>query len=77
MKYNFKCICGNKATIKCSMNDISKKHVICDKCGKLMNREWSSNLRVPDYMKAEESQEMEWISDRMKNKPSGRRKVIF
>lgn len=77
MKYDFKCECGNTVVIECLMNEIKNKTVLCDKCDKEMQRVWTTNLVVPEYMSAQESQEIEWITDRLNNKPSGRRKTIL
>ena len=77
MTYEFKCKnCGNVKTINVPMTEIATTEVICD-CGQKMIRNWKASLVVPDYMKAAESQEMSWVQDRLKNRPSGKRRVLY
>lgn len=78
MKYEFNCKeCGSVKTIEVPMDQISGLEVICDDCGAKMKRSWKASLIVPEYMRAEETQEMAWVNDRMKNRPSGKRKVYY
>lgn len=77
MKYNFKCkACGKIKTIDASMSEISSINVVCD-CGHKMHRLWSAALIVPDYMKANQTQEMTWVNDRLNNRPSGKTRVYY
>ena len=77
MKYEFKCKnCGKVKTIDIPMSEISNFNAICD-CGNKMIRNWKASLTVPDYMKATESQEISWVKDRLKNRPSGKRQVLY
>ena len=77
MRYTFICDNCKKEIIKnIPMSEISTTQVLCD-CGKQMHQKWSSALYVPDYMKAGEEQEREWVKDRLQNRPSGKRKVLY
>lgn len=77
MIYEFKCKnCGNVKSVKIPMSEISNAEIICD-CGQKMVRNWKASLNVPDHMRAAESQEMAWVQDRLKNRPSGKRRVLY
>ena len=77
MKYNFKCKkCNKVKTIDISMSEISNAEVTCD-CGNKMIRIWSAALVVPDYMKANQTQEMSWVNDKLNTRPSGKTKVYY
>ena len=68
--------CGNESTKNIPISEISTTEVTCS-CGARMRQKWSSALHVPEYMRAGEEQEMEWVKDRLKNSPSGKRKVLY
>lgn len=77
MIYTFICDkCKAEVTKKIPMSEISSTEIICD-CGAKMHQKWSSALHIPEYMKAGEEQEMEWVKDRLQNRPSGKRKVLY
>ena len=77
MLYDFICDkCGNESTKNIPMSEISTTEVTCN-CGARMRQKWSSALYVPEYMRAGEEQEMEWVKDRLKNSPSGKRKILY
>lgn len=77
MKYEFKCSnCNARKIVDIDISKISEAKVICD-CGSEMKRVWKASLIVPEYMKADQSQEMSYINDRMKIRPSGKTKVYY
>lgn len=77
MLYDFVCDrCGNEDTKNIPMSEISSTEVFCS-CGAKMHQKWSSALRIPEYMRAGEEQELEWVKDRLKNSPSGKRKILY
>lgn len=77
MKYIFKCSCGNKEEIECSMREIPSLKVPCGKCGKDMKRVWGSSFIIPEHMKSENSQEMSYVKNILKKRPSGKDKIFF
>ena len=77
MKYTFICDkCKKEIVKRIPMEEVSSTKVFCD-CGTQMHQKWSSALQIPDYMKAGEEQEIEWVKDRLQNRPSGKRKVLY
>jgi len=77
MKYKFECKnCGKVKIIDIPMEQISNKKVICD-CGNNMKRVWTTSLIIPEYMKAEQTQEMAYVNDRLNIRPSGKTKVYY
>lgn len=77
MKYEFKCKnCGKTKVIDVPMSEISGIKIICD-CGTPMRRVWKASLIVPDYMKAEQTQEMAYVNDRLNIRPSGKTKIYY
>lgn len=77
MLYSFICDkCGKEVTKKIPMSEISSTEIVCS-CGARMHQKWSSALHVPEHMKAGEEQEIEWVKDRLQNRPSGKRKVLY
>ena len=77
MKYNFICDCGNETTVDIPMREISQTEITCDRCGKKMHQKWCTSFSIPEGMTAEGSQETAWIKERMKNRPSGKRKIYY
>lgn len=77
MKYQFKCKCGNIKEVECSMQDISTLKVKCNKCGEDMKRVWSTSFVVPEHMKNENTQEMSYVKNILKTRPSGKNKVWY
>lgn len=63
--------------VDCSMNEISDKEVTCNNCGKKMKRIWVSSFIIPEHMKNENTQEMSYVKDVLKKKPSGRGKIYY
>lgn len=77
MKYEFKCKkCGAIRTVDIEMSKISEAKIMCS-CGSEMRRVWKASLIIPDYMKADQSQEMSYINDRLNIRPSGKTKVYY
>lgn len=77
MKYTFKCNCGNIEEIDRPMKDISSLKLICSKCNSPMKRVWSTSFSIPESMKNENSQDVAYVNNLMKNMPTGRRKAIY
>ena len=77
MRYNFICKNGHIKEITCKMGEIKNKKIICDDCGEPMHQQWTTSFKVPEGMKAGDIQQMAWVNDRLKNRPSGKRKVIY
>lgn len=77
MKYKFTCANGHTTVVECSMSEIRGKEVICEECGTPMYREWSTSFHIPESMSAADTQQAAWLNDRFKNRPSGKRKVLF
>ena len=77
MKYQFKCECGNVKEVECPMQDISTLKVKCDKCGVDMKRMWNTSFVIPEYMKNENTQEMSYVTNILKTRPSGKNKVWY
>lgn len=77
MKYKFNCSCGNSTIVECSMNDISKLTPICDRCGGSMKRVWKASFIIPEHMKGDNVEQMSYVNNIMKNRPSGKRKVLY
>lgn len=77
MKYNFKCDCGNTKIIDCSMDEISGMKVTCDSCGSQMKRVWRASLIIPEHMKGENIEQMSYVNNLMKTRPSGKKKVLY
>ena len=77
MKYTFiGDKCKKELVERSARGEGSSAKVFCD-CGTQMHQKWSSALQIPDYMKAGEEQEIEWVKDRLQNRPSGKRKVLY
>ena len=77
MLYDFVCDrCGNEITKNIPMSEISTTEVTCD-CGAKIHQKRSTTLHIQEYMRAGEEQELEWVKDRLKNRPSGKRKVLY
>lgn len=77
MIYTFKCKCGNKKEIKCSMQEISSIPLKCEVCGGSMKREWCSSFIIPEHMKTENLQEMSYVKNILKKRPSGKDKIYY
>lgn len=76
--YRYKCLkCNITKDIELAMSDVGKEPILCDKCKQPMKRDYQANFIIPDYMKGDNIQQMGWLKDIMKNKPSGKRKVIY
>lgn len=77
MKYEFKCKkCGKIKTVDLPMSEISSAKITCA-CSGDMKRVWKASLIVPEYMKADQSQEMSYVNDRLNIRPSGKTKVYY
>lgn len=59
------------------MQDISTLKVKCNKCGEDMRRVWSTSFVVPEHMKNENTQEMSYVKNILKTRPSGKNKVWY
>lgn len=76
MRYTFTCDnCKTDTVINIPMSEISSYVTTCN-CGTRMHQKWSAALHVPEYMRAGEEQQIEWVKDRLQNRPSGKRKVL-
>lgn len=79
MRYEFVCDnCKNVQSINIPMDKISETEVFCNKCNNKMHQHWSASLIVPDYMRAvEDEANMDWVKERMKNRPSGKDRIYY
>nr|DAE47613.1 MAG TPA: Rubredoxin loop, ELECTRON TRANSPORT [Bacteriophage sp.] len=77
MKYKYKCDCGNEKIIECSIKEIENREEICEKCGCKMKRDWKASLIIPEHMKTSNSQEMSYVKNILKTRPSGKNKVYY
>ena len=69
--------CRSTKTITASSKDRNNLEIYCDNCNTKMRRDWSSSISVSEYDKASNIDDMGWVKDRLKNRPSGRNQVFF
>ena len=78
MKYKFICENGHVTVEDLPIGSIKvtdKK--ICPECGVEMKQSLHAGFKVPASMSAADSQQIAWVNDIMKNRPSGKRKVLY
>ena len=77
MKYTFVCKNGHTKEINCKMGEVKNQKIFCEDCGLEMHQQWTTAFTVPDSMSARDSQQAAWVNDRLKNRPTGKRKVLY
>jgi len=84
MQYDYKCDAGHFTEIKKCITDDIPAIIYCAECGKTAYRDWAgSTIQIPDHMKsggvanADNGANLSYIRDRMKNFPSGKRKIYY
>lgn len=82
MKYEFVCEEDHTTTIEMPMKDDIPQEIECETCGKPAKQDMRSKVVIiPDYMKSgglsdrDNGANLSYIKDRMKNSPTGRRKI--
>ena len=87
MRYSYKCEKGHITEIECKMDDMPQI-VKCDECGLIAKRDVvsdvkSTKIQIPEHMKAgsigdgDNGANLDYLKDRMKNRPSGKRKIYY
>jgi hypothetical protein len=84
MTYTFTCEKGHITEIEKSMKDDIPDSVSCMVCNELAFRNWSDTaIHVPEHMRANSylnrdyAGNTSYLKDRMKNMPSGKRKICY
>lgn len=77
MKYNFICKNGHQVEKDLPMGSITLEKMYCEECGTALYQEFSTSFKIPASMTAADSQQVAWVNDRLKNRPSGKRKVLY
>lgn len=81
MKYLFKCDdCNISLERDIPLGHITENDKKCPECGKIMHQDYkkASGVIIPDEMKAGEDEDlMDWVKDKMNNRPSGKDKVFY
>jgi predicted nucleic acid-binding Zn ribbon protein len=85
MRYSYKCEDGHITVHMCRVKDMPRE-IECEECGKTAKRSMADDIKtakihIPDYMKScsetnkDNGANLSYIKDRMKNSPTGRRKI--
>lgn len=86
MIYHYRCEnCSAECENEQSMKEETLKTMVCPECGRVANRIWGANVRIPEYMKAtgEDSGDSYANYDNLKSsfshakRPSGRDKIYY
>lgn len=78
MKYRFTCENGHVTVEDLPIGSIKvadKK--MCPICNSEMKQSLHAGFKVPASMSAADSQQIAWVNDRLKNRPSGKRRVLY
>lgn len=77
MKYRFICENGHEEVVECPMSEIKNKKMVCSECRTPMYKEWNTSFHIPESMSAADTQQTAWLNDRLKNRPTGKRRVFY
>ena len=77
MIYGFKCNCGNRTQVNAPMSEAKNLHIVCDKCGKDMTRDFKSSIYVNENDRSDNVSDTSWVKEHMKIRPSGNVRSIY
>lgn len=77
MKYKFICENGHQVTKEIPMGSITMENMYCEECGTLLKQNISVGFKIPASMTAADSQQISWVNNQLKNRPSGKRRVLY
>ena len=77
MKYNFICENGHKIVKDLPMGSITKETLYCEECGAPLKQTFSVSFKIPASMTAADCQQMSWVNEQLKTRPSGKRRVLY
>lgn len=77
MKYRFICENDHVTILDLPMGSIKKTTMYCEECGTALHQEFSVSFKIPDSMTAADSQQVAWVNDRLKNRPTGKRRILY